>query len=38
MSREGAVEAYVFVQAEHGFAAAVLAHVRSLEGVIDARW
>jgi hypothetical protein len=33
MSLEG-VEAYVLVQAEHGFATAVLEQVRSLEGVI----
>jgi hypothetical protein len=37
MSRAGAVEAYVVVQAEHGSAAAALAHVRSLEEVIDAQ-
>jgi DNA-binding Lrp family transcriptional regulator len=36
MSLEG-VEAYVLVQAEHGFATAVLEQVRSLEGVIVAQ-
>lgn len=37
MSRVGALEAFVFVQTEHGRSADVLEHVRSLGGMIDAQ-